>query len=181
MQVGFFDLETTALDADFGQLLCGVIGEYDPKRPDDPLLYNIVLPDFETPEGRCDDSKLAIVLRDLLSTYDLIVSYNGSRFDIPFLNTRLAAAGERGLTAKRHKDLLYVMRYKFRLQSNSLKNVGNFFFGHTVKTDMDKRTWRAAHAGSRAAYDEVIDHCRKDVVELARVWHRVKDVAGTLS
>lgn len=181
MQVGFFDLETTALDADFGQLLCGVIGEYDPQSPEEPGLIKYELDDFDTPEGRCDDKGLAVTLREELSRYDLIVSYNGSRFDIPFLNTRLAAEGERGLSAKRHKDLLYVMRYKFRLQSNSLKNVGNFFFGHTVKTDMDKRTWRAAHAGSRTAYNEVIDHCRMDVIELARVWHRVKDVAGPLS
>lgn len=180
MRIAFWDLETTALDADFGQLLCGVIGEFESSHPLEPRLDVFTLDNFDTVDGRCDDSKLAVVLRDELEQYDLVIGYNSVRFDAPFLNTRLIDCGERGTMFRRHKDLLYTMRHKFRLGSNSLANVTRFLFGQTNKTTMSKKTWRRAHAGDRKAYDEVIYHCEQDVNELARVWMKVKDVAGVL-
>jgi uncharacterized protein YprB with RNaseH-like and TPR domain len=180
MHICFFDLETTSLDADFGQLLCGVVGEYNSGYPLQPLLKTFRLTNVSTPEGRCNDHELAVAIRDELEQYDLVISYNGVRFDIPFLDTRLIDWNERGVRLIRHKDLLYTMRTKFRLQSNSLKNVTKFLFGETQKTEMSKRRWREAHAGNPAAYEEVIVHCHYDVLELARVWEAIKTVSGVL-
>lgn len=180
MRIGFWDLETTALDADFGQLLCGVIGEYVSTDPLTPMVHPFELDDFKSPEGRCDDRGLATRIRDYIESFDLLVGYNSILFDKRFLNTRLAAYGERGCRFPRHKDLLYVMRSAFRLNSNSLANASIFLFGRTLKTAMDKRRWRQAHAGLRAAYNEVIEHCVYDVLEVARMWDRVKDVSGIL-
>lgn len=180
MRIAFWDLETTALDADFGQLLCGVIGEYRTEAPCEPNLLVYELEDFKSPAGRCNDRDLAVRIRDRLEEYDLVIGYNSVRFDRPFLDTRLTAYKERGVRIQRHKDLLYTMRGKFRLGSNSLKNVGKFLFGDTIKTEMSKTCWRQAHAGLRASYDEVIYHCQQDVIELARVWDEIKSVAGVL-
>lgn len=180
MRIGYWDLETTALRADFGQLLCGVIGEHNSTNPLEPELSTYVLRDFKSPRGRCDDSQLAIDIKEHLEQFDLVIGYNSIKFDKNFLNTRLAFHGYGAVNIKRHKDLLYVMRYKFCLSSNSLKNACKFLFGNSQKTEMSMVRWREAHAGVRDAYDEVIYHCKQDVVELARMWDRVKDEAGVL-
>ena len=146
--------------------------------PQAPRLKTFELADFKV--ERWDDLSLAIALRDELEQYDLAISYNGARFDVPFLNTRLAEYGEQGLVLLRHKDLLYTMRGKFRLGSNRLARVTQFFFGQTQKTAIDPKTWRRAICGRRKDYDYIIDHCKLDVIELARVWDRVRTVAGAL-
>jgi uncharacterized protein YprB with RNaseH-like and TPR domain len=180
VRTAFWDLETTALRASFGQLLCGVIGEFDPVRPLEPKLTVFQLHKYRTPKERCDDSGLALDLAAELDQYDLVIGFNSIMFDKKFLDTRLAKYGYPGSHIARHKDLLYVLRYKFSLQSNSLKNAAKFFFGSTLKTDLSWDTWRLAHAGDRESYEMVIDHCKWDVLELARIWDRVKSVAGDL-
>ena len=180
MRTAFWDLETTALRASFGQLLCGVIGEYDPKHPTEPAITKFELHNFKTPKGRCDDSGLAVDISDALIQYDLVIGYNSIMFDKRFLDTRLARHGHPGSMIARHKDLLYVMRSKFSLQSNSLRTVARFFFGDTLKTELSWDLWRLAHAGDPEAYAEVVKHCIMDVIELSRVWDRVKLVAGDL-
>lgn len=196
MRIGFWDLETSNLKADFGQLLCGVVGEYSTEWPDDPILHTLELPNFDW--ERWNDHELAVMIRDKLETYDLIISYNGRRFDEPFLNTRLAEVGERPVQITRHKDLLYVMRSRFRLHSNRLEVVERQFapayeydkrpkrqipkhaLKATGKTRLEPVTWRKALCGDDEAYQYIVEHCQRDVVGLCRVWNKVRPVLGVL-
>ena len=178
MRICYWDIESSSLDAEYGQMLCAVIGEHMSESPEEPKIHTFTLGNFQ--HERWNDTSLAVAVRDALEEYDLVISYNGARFDLPFLNTRLIEAGERGTVLRRHKDLLYTMRGRFRLGSNRLARVTQFFFGETQKTSIDPKTWRQAICGKRAAYDYIIDHCQRDVTELARVWHKVKDVSGVL-
>src|SRR6266403_1464490 len=111
MRIGLWDIESSSLDAEYGQLLCAVIGEYRSEAPLAPQLKVYTLADYEN--CRWDDRSLACNMRDDLEQFDLVLTYNGARFDLPFLNTRLIETGERGARLRRHKDLLYVMRHKF--------------------------------------------------------------------
>lgn len=180
MRTVFWDLETTALKASFGQILCGVGGEYNPINPTEPVLTEFRLADFSTPKGRCDDKSLAVEIGRYLEQFDLVVGYYSKRFDEPFLNTRLAKHNLPAVKLQRHKDIYFVMKTHFSLQSNSLENVSIFLFGKTLKTKLSWDLWRLAHAGDAEAYEAVVEHCRYDVKELARVWDRVKSVAGDL-
>lgn len=135
---------------------------------------------MSTPKNRCDDRGLAIRLKEYLEQFDLAVGYYSKRFDEVFLNTRLAKYGLPAMRLQRHKDIYFVMKTHFSLQSNSLKNVAIFLFGKTLKTDLSLDLWRLAHAGDPEAYEAVVEHCVFDVKELARVWDRVKSVAGDL-
>lgn len=178
MRIGFADFETTALDARFGQLLCGVVGAHNSADPEEPILRTYTLADYE--DERWDDQALAKGLRDELERFDLIVTYNGARFDIPFLNTRLKRHRLRGVRVARHKDLLYVMRGRFRLNSNRLEVVEEFVLGQRAKTRLDPEVWRKAIMGHEESYAYVVDHCQQDVAVLARLWNEISDVAGVL-
>jgi uncharacterized protein YprB with RNaseH-like and TPR domain len=178
VKIGFFDFETTNLDARFGQLLCGVVGENNSADPYCPILHTFVLNDYEG--ERWNDKSLAQELRVELERYDLLFSYNGARFDVPFLNTRLKRHRLRGARIARHKDLLYTMRGKFRMGSNRLEVVEEFVLGSTNKTRLNPETWRMAIMGHEDSYQYVIDHCQADVQVLARLTNEIIDVAGVL-
>lgn len=153
-----FDIETTNLDADIGEMLCACI-----KPLGKPVKTFIV-------DTRNGDGSLAASLRNELAAYDYIVSWYGTRFDMPYLTTRLLAAEEDPLGYARHIDLYYTARFKLKLHSNRLAAVGEFMFGKTQKTRVIGPIWLRAIRGDKEAMDYIVKHCRKDVRELEQVF-----------
>ena len=184
MRVVFTDGEMTNLDADgWGQLLCASVAEYggNPKRPWHRM-ETFLLKDFK--KRRWDDRGLALQWRNRLEAADVIVTWNGIKFDLPFLNTRLRSYGLRETRVKRHKDLMYTARFKLRLSSASLKNVQAFLrieqrYG-CGKTELDKNHWRKAMTGVSASYQYIVRHNIEDVKVLACAWEELKDIAGEI-
>ena len=96
MKVTCFDLECSNLNADYGIVLCGCMTDWQPKkaRRVDVRTYRI----DETPgylKERWNDHALVCQIRGDLEQSDIIVSWNGKRFDVPYLNGRLMYWGER--------------------------------------------------------------------------------------
>jgi hypothetical protein len=178
MRIAFTDGEMSNLSADFGQLLCACIVEYCPERSTGRRLQTFLLDDYE--RRRWDDRSLALRWRNALEQYDLIVTYNGIQFDIPFLNTRLRRWGQRELRCPRHKDLLYTARYKLRLSNNQLATVARFHRCTVVKTPMEPEWWTMALGGHRPSYRYIIRHCQNDVRVLAEVWEKMKHLVGDI-
>ncbi len=172
MRIGFFDGEMSNLSADYGQLLCGCICEYQTKKPYYTEMRTFTLANYKT--KRWDDKDLALQFRDALQEYDIIVSWNGKRFDIPFINTRLEYWKEDSFAPKRHIDLLYTSRFRLKLSNNKLDTVAKYLKAPVAKTFLDPDTWLKAMGGERKAYDYIIDHCQKDVIVLAHCWHRMR-------
>lgn len=179
-RIGFMDGEMSNLQADFGQLLCACITDYVPrtmkeikagKKPWGPV-RTFQLADYD--RHRWNDRSLAIQWRDAMEEYGLIVSWNGLKFDVPFLETRLRRWGLQGPAIKRHKDLLYTARYKLRLASNSLDSVSTHLGIHDkygiAKTKMEPERWTMALGGHKPSFNYIIHHCQLDVKVLAAVW-----------
>lgn len=175
--VGFFDLETTALVADFGELLCACCAHSD----------GSVVTYRRTGKG---DRKLAVATRDHLEGHDILVGYNSKNrtglrrpggFDVRFLQTRLVEAGERPFREPLHLDLLPLVRREFGLHSNRLASVQDFLGLEEKKTSIRPAVWRAALRGDAAALHEVEVHCQQDVLVLREGFLRVKAyIKGTL-
>jgi hypothetical protein len=176
MDVAIFDLETSNLNADFGIILCGVVKPYKGKprvfRIDDYPLYK---------KDRANDREVTKAIRDELGEYDLWVSYNGKRFDVPFLNTRLMVHGFERMAPQKHSDIYWLARYRLKLHSARLAVVQEFFGLKKHKTRIDGMHWARAMAGYRKDMDYIVDHCVKDVQVLEEVYVKMKQFIDKIS
>lgn len=121
-----------------------------------------------------DDGPLCQRLKDILETADMWVTYNGTKFDVPFLQTRLLANGLDPLKPVAHKDLYYTAKFKLKLNRNSLLAVQNFLKLDNHKTPVDLRQWLKALTGKRDAQQEIIVHCQNDVLVLEECYIKLR-------
>ena len=169
--MAFWDLETTDLKALMGRILAcsvaDVFGNVKTFRADETVRENII-----------DDRELAVMVRDYLEQFDILVSWNGKLFDKPFLNARLMEAGERPIRADlMHIDLMYYAKGQFmKIGSAKLDNVQRFLDSGTQKTPITWKEWQLAAAGDRKAMDTVVEHCEADVLVLREVFQELKQL-----
>lgn len=171
MKVLFFDTESTALDGDWGRILCvsflGLEGDVVTFRKD-------VKP--YSGRNKVDDARLVAATKQELETADMIVGWNSILHDVPLLNTRLRATG--GLPLKvgekhgtMNLDLMYYAGGQSnKLGSRRLDNVARFFGTENQKTKLDGEIWQLAAAGEVAAMDQIVEHCEADVLVLRELW-----------
>jgi len=174
-RIGFIDIECTNLKADFGIVICYCIADND----SDTIYERII-----TKKDLATDLDKRVILQCIrdLRRFDRVIGYYSSRFDIPFLRTRAIALGidnfpEYGEII--HNDLYYAVRNKFQLSSNRLDNACRILLGRTEKTRIDSESWIKALQGDPTALNYIQDHCRKDVLELKRLYHKVTNFRRT--
>lgn len=169
VDIAIFDLETSGLNADYGIILCGVImpfrGKPESFRLDQYASYG---------RDRANDKKVVQEISDRLEDFDIWVTYNGKRFDVPFLNTRRVAHGLPKLSATKHIDIYWQARYKLKLHSCRLESVQEFLGLEVKKTRIDAKHWARALAGYKKDMDYIVDHCVKDVKVLEDVYNAMK-------
>jgi uncharacterized protein YprB with RNaseH-like and TPR domain len=125
---------------------------------------------------KVDDAKLSVAVRDEVESADILVGWNSILFDVPLLNARLAAAGERPCKIGEkhsimHVDLMYYAGgQSMKIGGRSLNFVSKFFKVEDSKTDLDGDTWQLAAAGDEPAMDSVVEHCEADILVTRDVW-----------
>ena len=179
MRVALFDLEMSNLNADYGMILCAVVQEYNEQVIVEPTIIRCdEMASFE--KYPWSDTQLAKAIKKELEQYDIIVGWNSVRFDIPFLNARLMQAEATPVKRIKHIDLLYQARFKFKLSSNSLENVQEFFNLRHRKTRIQGRNWTKAMRGDKAAMDYIVNHCILDVQVLEEVYEKMKSLVNVI-
>jgi uncharacterized protein YprB with RNaseH-like and TPR domain len=171
LKITFFDTESTDLSANWGRLLCasfvGLDGEVITYRKDRRPFKG---------RNKVDDSRLAVAIRDEIEKSDIIVGWNSILHDLPLVNARLAAAGERPIrVGERHGvmnlDLMYYAGgQSMKIGGRRLDTVAKFFRCDNQKTPLDGETWQLAATGDAEAMDLVVEHCEADVLVLRDVW-----------
>lgn len=171
MRLVAFDIETTDLKALMGRILCASF--YEIGSDAEPYTFRADTAPWKSKDP-IDDSKLCVALRDELEKYNAVITWNGKMFDVPFLNARLARAGERLYKPQFHIDAMYYARgTSLRIGSSRLVNVQKFFDLGESKTEISWEQWQRAAGGNRAAMDEVVVHCEQDVKVLAQAYWRL--------
>jgi uncharacterized protein YprB with RNaseH-like and TPR domain len=164
-KTGFLDIETSNLHATFGIIL-----SYSIKERGVDNIYSRVITAHEL--RTCLDKNVVMQCVRDMQKFDRVITFYGTRFDLPFIRTRALALGidfpEYGQLY--HKDIYYIARNKLRLHSNRLDAVCRALFGDTTKTRIEPQHWIQALMGKKEALDYILEHNRQDVIELERVY-----------
>ena len=172
MRVGIFDLETSNLNAEWGIILCACVKEYGKAgvktyRADD-------YPSFKT--HRSSDELLVRALIKDLEEFDILVAHNGVGFDRAWLMAKATKYDvKHTLRYKKFIDPVRLARRSFKLGSNGLQSLINFLNIPTTKTRIRPEAWlEASLDGNKKAMDEIVYHCKRDVLSLNGVYGKMR-------
>jgi uncharacterized protein YprB with RNaseH-like and TPR domain len=157
LKIGYLDIESDGLKADFSTMLTWCI-----KEKDGEITYDYVTK-FELFTGIADQHIIETLVKEL-KKYKIIVGYFSTGFDVPYVRTKALHYGlefpEYGELY--HWDLFYTVKSKLNLSRKSLDNVCDYL-GIEGKTQIDKNVWRKAKYGDPYAIQEVLEHNKGDV------------------
>lgn len=109
----------------------------------------------------------------LLEEADVVVHYNGTRFDIPTLNKEFLLHDMKPPATYRQVDLLKTARGQFRFPSNKLDYVAKALgVGGKIKHS-GHDLWVRCMAGENAAWSEMEEYNKNDVTLLEQVYFRL--------
>lgn len=173
-RIGFLDIEASNLDADFGIILSYCIKDsVSSKIYEDTL----TLKDVQQSKAGDEDKRIVAKLIEDVGQFDKIVTYYGKRFDVPYIRTRALSTGVEfpvyGTLS--HIDLYFVLRHRFKLSSNRLENACRVLLNKTQKTRIENKFWRGGTRGDKKSLQYILDHNRKDVLDLEKLYYKVID------
>lgn len=106
-------------------------------------------------------------IRDLLNQADIVVHFNGSTFDMPWLRREIAEDGLTPYSPVQEVDLLTVVRKQFRYTSNKLENMVRVFGAGLKMNNGGFQLWRDIEIGDedtqRKAWAIMRRYCKQDV------------------
>ena len=157
-KVGIFDIETTGLKANWSHMLCWCIKDAG----ENTIQYDLITPRKVRDK---DDYKLIKSAVEAIKEYDRIVTWYGTRFDLPYLRSRAIYYGIDFPSYQElyHTDLYYLARSKLAMHSNRLGAVCQFFGIEAKSHPMTPELWIRAGRGEKEALQTVLTHCEEDV------------------
>ncbi len=168
-KIGYLDIEVDNLKADFGTMLSWAIKEKGGK-----TAYDVVTKD-ELFNGTTDQRIVASLVAELRK-YQIIVTYYGTGFDIPYsrakaLHYNLEFPGYGDLY---HFDIYYTVKSKLAISRKSLA-VATAYLGIPGKTPLTGEVWNKAKYGDIEALNEVVIHNIADVEILETLHDRLNN------
>jgi uncharacterized protein YprB with RNaseH-like and TPR domain len=162
-RIAFFDIETNNLNADYGEVLVFACAMDPDAKP-----FNITVPKGGS------DKKLIKDIAEVLNTADCWVSYNGKRFDVPFINTRALEYSFLPLVKKPHVDLYFTLKHQLRLGRKALGTIGNWLQLEEDKMSIPPKAWRDKDIPL------LVKRCESDVMLLQQLYkrtnHLIRDI-----
>lgn len=171
LKEGYLDIETTGFEADYHHMLTWVIKEKNGK-------YHTARITKEDLDDETFDKRLCEELVNILDKFDIIYTYYGTGFDIPFMRSRcmywnipFPEFGE-----LKHKDLYYLARRLLKTHNKSLETVTNFL-GISGKNHCLGKEWMCARIGHEWALDYVMHHNELDCDILEKLHNKLQNYA----
>lgn len=171
MRLLAWDLECSSLNADYGIILCVGFKYIGTGRVE--VISIADFPLFERDPS--NDRELCKAISKRLMESDGWVTWFGTYFDIPFINSRLLYHRLPTIPANHpHVDGWRTAKNRLKLRNNRLNTVQDFL-GLSVEKDAVKGPiWVRALTGDPRALRYVINHCRKDVLVLEEAYERLR-------
>lgn len=167
-KIGIFDIESTGLRANWSVMVAWCMLDHDTGEIESDLVTKREIRDRV-------DKRLIKSASETLKKYDRVITWYGSRFDIPYVRTK-ALYHNIDFPAYRdlyHTDLLYVSRQKLRLHSNRLEKVCEYFEIPAKHHPMTPRLNNDIQAGKEEALQTILKHCEEDVWSTNEVFNKL--------
>jgi uncharacterized protein YprB with RNaseH-like and TPR domain len=183
----FFDIETS---------LANVLGFIDHRNQINVLGENIINSSkivswagqwlFEEPFGDVMTPKEAIngdprrIVKNLwnaLDEADIVVTYNGKTFDVPYANTFFALYGLGQPSQFAHIDMYNVVKKKLYIKPATLDNVCQTY-GLPPKIRTTNKLWHDCFFGDQDALNEMFTYNKQDVVILKDLYLYLRPFIG---
>lgn len=167
-----WDIESSHLKADFGTVLA--IGW---KWLGEKKTHVLSLADFKkfTTDPIDDRDLIDAFVSSVYNTASLTITYNGIRFDLPYINAKCL---EHDLPLPAPVPMLDVylsiVRGKLALSRKSLQNVCYFLKLSNEKTPVEGRIWKRASSGHKGSLKYIVDHCKADVLVLEEAYMKLR-------
>lgn len=168
-KIGYFDIEAGGLKANFDYMLTYAIKTRDKEEYCTGMISKESIDDYTF-----DKKILKQLIKDLYK-YDIIMTYYGTKYDIPFIRTR-AMSWKLDFPVfgiVKHKDVYYMVRNKMCLHRNSLESACAIL-GISGKNHIKGNYWMRAIVGNKEALDYVMSHNIKDVKILEKLHKRLE-------
>ena len=173
MTIGYLDIETTGFSANIDIMLSWCLKGRGDKNVAGAWISRKEL------MSENQDARIVELLVEEMNKYDVIFTYYGTRFDIPFIRTR--ALHHKTYfpmyRQKSHKDLYYVVKSKLKLHRSSLM-AATEFFGIGGKTRVLPEHWAKARWGDEKSMKYIYDHNVADVVILEKLHRKLEEYAA---
>ncbi len=176
-KLGFFDIETSDLNADWGFLL-----SYCIKHEDGPIIKRCITPE-EVLNDKKRDHRLVKEFAEDVKLFDALVVYYGKdtggryqRHDIPFMRTRFEYWKHKGFPKQKEIsiiDMYDVVKSKLKLKRNSMQHACNFLGIANKTTPHDFGVWQRARDGNKAAIGKILRHNAEDVITTEDIYKRM--------
>lgn len=162
---GYLDIEASQLTASFGHMISWAL----------KLRKGVVFSDFIKQRSLKEEKRIVGTLIKAMTKVDEVVTYYGTRFDIPFIRTRALYhdLDFPQYMSLGHLDLYYVARHRLRMHSNRLASVAEFL-GIEGKTALKPEVWVQASFGDKEAIKYIHVHNIADVTILEKVHDRLE-------
>lgn len=162
--IGFVDIESQGLDADYGGALVISVLPYRGKC----RTWHITTP------GR--DRRMVREAKALIDSLDLIVTYYGKMFDVPFVNSRLLRWKLLPLRKVHHLDLYFLLRYATKTSRHSQGHLLSWLRLSEHKMGVSADAW----ANPAAHIDTLVKRCESDVRGLRVLYERTKHLVSEI-
>lgn len=157
-----FDIECTGLEASYGRLICACFQFLDEDEPRTKAIKSIK-----------QEKVLLHWIKEQFKEIDVLLTWNGKLFDVPFVNARRMQHGLVALEPMKHVDLMYQAR-KLRTRGSRLDGVAKDLRFTHQKIDVPAWRWVHAAEGDQKAIDLIVKHCEQDVRMTAEAWGKFR-------
>jgi uncharacterized protein YprB with RNaseH-like and TPR domain len=120
------------------------------------------------------DKRLIQDVYDIMSGADIWVGHYSTRFDTPFVQTRLLAHYSKCLPPVPQIDTWWIARTKLKLHSNRLASIQQFLELPTSKTPLKPEHWVKATQGHPESIKYISEHNLADVECLEQAYMRLR-------
>jgi len=177
-KIGFLDIETEDLNADFGIMFSWCLLDGDTNKIHED---RINLKDIKKNSSHKrnvhpkEDTRIITSLVECMEKYDRVVTHYGSLFDLKFIRTRAVICGvrfpEHGVLYQ--ADTCKILWAKFKLRRNNLGASCRSLVGKSRKDFLSLSIKHGCLRGEEWAIKDSIEHCRKDVLDTRDLYKKI--------